>query len=855
MKNILRTSLLFLIYSGLAMPMLCQPVPHSGISVVSYLLRDRAVVIDSLVLRKTMYVGFRINQNLGKVRKSAVTGILSHNGIIMSRDTTWLFDEAAGNLGLNLPFNIPDGIYTLGIYLINTSGKIVDSLKQDFNRSDLKPYFNREISYWDFTTPYAHLECSGFGEITYHFTSLKLITGLKSLLINARMNSDNDEPGRVEVLLNGSPLGKFDLPGVEAVKSTINWQVIDAVLLEKCSIIEGENQLTFRIDPQTDLKGMGLRIYSHKNSTNPSVKPELPVTLSITGINPSDKEVFTIPVWGEEGEHVTSKFTIPEQKTFRQQPLELSGSDLELNQSDIELGYVLFDRDFQRYISPWTIPTENERIKRLNHEMSRNDFDPVTFCVYPVRDLGAVKITVSDLTSTDGHFITSENILVQVARNMKIRTGEGNTYQIIPRLLDRTDHTEIPLANTTRFWLTVHADSLTLPGKYTGTITISPEKEKAFGLPLTIEVLPVTLTAVPGIDYFMCMSYEFFEMENKEWSTYQKKKIYLDGVNSFRDYINHGMTTVMTSSPYYFQWNSNGTPRLEHLTAMLQAARETGFKRPVFWYYGHYLQAAKGQHPGNIRLYDPKVHPARAESLARTALKIDRELNAPPLYFMPIDEPRIAQRKKITLELLRAIKNIPGTVTTCTTNIGGKLLDIENNSQVDRVLLKPGEKERKSDRKVWEYNNTVVDCLNPCYSRYIYGYYTWRQDLDGMNSWGPGTTENSRGNPFEDLDHEFTDYAITYPHTGGPLATPNWEALREGIDDVRYIYQLEQRCYIMGGNHPEEVAEVMKFLDSIRAMCDFDDRSIINEPGKWTPERFMTLRKQVTDWILKLDAL
>ncbi len=854
MKKILLTGALCLCFSALALQLFCQPGPHSGISVVYYLLRDRAVVTDSLVMRKTMYAGFSINRPVRQLRGSAVAGVLSHNGIVMSRDTAWLFDEAAGNLCLNLPFSIPGGGYTLGLQLINPSGRILDSLATDYDRSDLKPYFNRETQYWDFTTPYAHLECSGYGEITYHFRSDKSITQLRNLRITARMNSDNDEPGMVEVMLNGIPAGKFDLPAGDPVKSVVDWQVTDPGALEKCLLNAGDNQLTFRVG-QSDIQGAGLRIYSHRNSTSQSVKPEIPITLSVSGNAPAITETITIPVWGEEGEHITSRFTIPEQITFRQQMPELQGSDLLLKQPDVELGYVLFDRDFERYVTPWTIPSEKERIKSLGHQMARNDFDPVTFCIYPLRDLGDVKVEVSDLTGPGGDRIASSDILVQVARNMKIRTGDGNTYRIIPRLLERSNHATIQLGSSTRFWLTVHADSTLHAGSYTGMITIHPENEKPSLLPLTIEVLPVTLVPVPGIDYGMCMSYEFFELDNKEWTPHEKRRIYDDGVASFRDYLNHGMTTVITSSPYCFQWNRDGTPRLEHLKAMLMAAGETGFNRPVFWYYGHYLQSAKGQHPGNIRLYDPKVHPARAESLAKTAMKLDRDLSAPPLYFMPADEPRIALRQKITLELLGAIRKIPGAGTMCTTNIGGKLLDIEDDSQVDRVLLKPGEKVRKSVRTVWEYNNTVVDCLNPGYSRYIYGYYTWRQDLDGMNSWGPATTENSRGNPYEDLDHEFPDYAITYPHAGGPLATPNWEALREGIDDVRYIYQLELRCALKAEKHPSEVAEAVKFLDSIRAMCDFDDRSIINEPGKWTPERFSSLRKQVAEWIMKLDAL
>jgi hypothetical protein len=850
MKKHVYPNILLIILCGISLQVNSQNKPaRSGISVVSYNLRDRAVVLDSMVLRKCMYVAFKTGHPLSKIRTCAVAGTLIHDGTVMARDTTWIYDEAAGNLGFNLPFEIPDGKYRLEIKIINPTGKILDTFSEEYDREDLKPYFNREIQFWDFTTPYAHLECSGYGIITYHFNSRNAISPVQKIGISARMNSDNDLPALAEVLLNGTSLGLVEVP---ASRSVVSWLIQNPELLKGCVIQAGENQLSFVMKPQPEYKGMGLRIYSQKNGSDPAIEPEMPITLTITGAPPAQKEIFKIPVWGVEGEHITSKFNIPGYKNFTQQNPDYVKSDLILTHEDVMRGYVLFNRDFQRYVHPWTVPDEKERIHSLELRMCRNDFDPLTLGIYPLRDLGDVKVSVTDLTGPSGSLIPSGNILVQLIRNLKIRTGEGNTFQLIPRLLDRTDHTQVPVLYTTRFWFTVHADSVTVPGKYRGVIRIKPEKEAVTELPFVLEVLPVTLEPVPGIDYSMCMSYEFFEEESKEWSSSQKDKIYRDGVNSFRDYINHGMSTVVVASPYYFQWNKDGTPRLEHLDAMIKAARETGFRRRIFWYYGQYLQAAKGQHPGNIRLYDPKIHPVRARFLAEIAIKKAGEFNV-PIGFMPIDEPRIALRQKITLELFKEIKKIPGAEIMCTTDIGGKLLDIENNSQADRKNLGPGEKKRNSDRKVWEYNNDVIQCLNPGYSRYIYGYYTWRQDLDGMNSWGPGTTENSRGNPYEDLDHELTDYAITYPHAGGPLATPNWEALREGIDDIRYVYQLEKLCSMKAAKYPAETSDAGKFLDSIRDMCDFDDRNIMNDFGSWTPERFESLRSQVISWILRLE--
>ena len=848
--------ILLIAFCGFSSQTYCQNNRAStGISVVSYLLRDRAVIIDSLAMRKCLYIAFKTGHPLSEVRRCAVAGTLSHMGAVMSRDTAWLFDEAAGNLGFNLPYIISDGVYNLEIKIINPAGKNLDTFTSDYDRADLKPYFNREIQFWDFTTPYAHLECSGYGIINYHFNSKKGFNNLKKVEISARMNSDNNLAVPAEVMLNGTSLGKFILPTVGDEKSVVRASFENDEILKRATIRQGENQLTFVINPDPGYDGMGLRIYSHKNSTDPAVGPEIPITLSISSTSASEKESFIIPVWGEEGEHITSKFSIPAPKNFTQISPETKKSDLIIVKQDVDQGYIIFNRHFLRYVYPWDIPGESERISTLGTRMSRNDFDPLTFCIYPIRDLGDVKVSVSDLSGPAGKTIPSSSILVQVARNMKIRTGDGNSYRLIPRLLDRTDHVNIPISYTTRFWLTVHADSMTLPGNYKGTIRIKPEKEDEKIIPVMVEVLPVTLEPVPGIDYNMLLSYEFFELESKDWSAVQKEKIYQDGVSSFKDYLNHGMSTVVVASPYYFQWNKDGSPRLEHLDAMIRAAKETGFTRPVFWYFGQYVQVAKGQHPGNIRLYDSKIHPARARYLVETALKIDKTLNGPPLGFMPIDEPRIALRQKITLDLLKEIRKVPGAITMCTTNIGGKLLDIENDSQVDRKPLKPGEKIRKSDRKVWEYNNAVVDCMNPGYSRYIYGYYTWRQNLDGMSSWGPSTTENSRGNPFEDLDHEFSDYAITYPHIGGPLATPNWEALREGIDDYRYIYQLERLCSAKKAKNSDETVNAEKFLDSVRNMCDFDDRDIMNDFGKWTPERFESLRGQVIDWIMRLKEM
>ncbi|HUU28902.1 MAG TPA: glycoside hydrolase domain-containing protein [archaeon] len=832
-----------------------QPL-RPEITIKSYHLRDRAIVTDSLLLRKIMIFQLKSSKPLSAIKGSAVIGALSHEGALMARDTAYIFDEPGGNLAFSLPYEIPDGSYHLALEHLSAKGEKLDSYSGDFPRSDLRAYFNRGVNFWDYTTPYGHLQCSGYGYLTYRFPN-KGAFKPQSLALTARMTTDSRSPGLVKLSLNNVGLGEFDLPAPESGKlpRIVTWRVDDPAALAGVSFLDGENALTFTITGETSPKGMGIRIFAKKNVKDPAVEEGVPIDIRArTGEGAAAERHYEIAVWGEDGEHVTSSFNVPGPREFTREPGGEKQEPLSVGGEDIRRGYVVFRRDPMRYVYPWTVPAEGERADSLRVRLSRNDFEPLTFSVYPLRDLGRLRVRVGDFTGPGGRTIKSDRVQVHVARTLKIRTG-GSRYSLVPRLLERARSAWVPLDRTTRFWLTVRAEPEDAPGIYRSAVFLEPEKEPAVELPLCLEVLPVTLEPVPGIDYSMFMSYEFYELESKDWTPEEREKIYRDGVNTFRDYIDHGMTTVDVSSPFYFQWNRDGTPRLEHLKAMLKGAKEVGFKGPVFWYFAHYVQAAKGQHPGNIRNYDQKIHTGRARFLVRTALELDQDLGGPPVRFVPIDEPRIALRQKIALQLFGAVKQVPGAYIMSSTDIGGKLLDIQNDGSGLLKKLGPGEKKRVSERKVWSYNNAVVTCFNPGYARYIYGYFTWRQDLDGMNSWGPNTVQNSRGDPYEDLDHESSDYMLFYPAPGGPLPSVNWEAVREGIDDVRYVYQLEKLISARKKAYPEQAADAERFLDDLRKMCDLDQDEMISEFGKWPPETFESARNGVIDWILKLEKL
>ncbi|MCE5271264.1 DUF4091 domain-containing protein [bacterium] len=826
-------------------------VLRSEITIQSFHLRDRAITLDSVVLRKQLIFQFKSSLPLGQVKAAAAAGELSLGGAVVARDTTWLFDIAGGNLVFGLPFDLPEGVYRLRLDIVSPAGKALDSFEGGFDRADMKSFYNREVNFWDFTTPYGHLECGGYGSLTYRFESKTALNPAR-IELRGRITTDNASAGSLRLALNGVPLGAFPIPAGEGDKTP---EVISLKLDPAPAGLEikpGVNTLSLSVEREDNPQAMGLRLFSRKNSTDPAVEPGVELTLEAAAAGGAAAH-YEIPVWGLDGENLTSRFNRPLSMLFtRRQAIE-PGTQPTVNETDVARGYVLFSRPWLHYVYPWSAPADSERVDSLSLRMASGDYEPLRLSLQPLRDLGQVRLELSGLAGPGGALIPASEARVHVPTLLTYRSG-GTGYRLVPRLLEEKSSVEVPADRTTSFWLTLHVPAGASAGQYRGTVRLLPERGAALELPLSVTVLPVTLEPVPGLDYSMCMSYEFFELESKDLSPADKEKVKQDGLAMFRDYLEHGLTTLAVSSPYCFQWNADGTPRLEHLKATLDGARRAGFTRPVYWYFAHYLQAAKQQHPGNIRLYDPKIMPRRAELLTREALRLDRELGAPPLGFMPIDEPRIALRQRITLELFRAVKKAPGAKIMCTTDIGGKLLDIEDDPGGSK-LLAPGQFERKSERKVWQYDNESISTDNPCYSRYVYGLYTWRQDLDGMNSWGPATTENSRGNPFEDLDHESPDYVLIYPHSGRPWPSVNCEAVREGIDDVRYIYQIEKLIAAKASSAPEVTAAASKWLNGLRARCDVELAQVARGSSPWTPEAFDNLRRELQGWAVRLQGL
>jgi hypothetical protein len=522
---------------------------------------------------------------------------------------------------------------------------------------------------------------------------------------------------------------------------------------------------------------------------------------------------------------------------------------------DKSIGYLLFSRSHLEYVFPDSKPKKSEIINHLAIQVVRNEFEPITFCLYPLRNLGMVKISVTELLSAE-ESITKDKIKVAYVETIKETIGlpEGK-FENVPTLIRPGNQVRVEKGKCQRLWLTIRIDDNVVPGVYKGRITISPQKGLETSLPLEVTVVPISLEDIPDIDYFMMMTYEFTEL-TMPWTKEDKEKIYKSACNILNDYKDHGITTLCLHSPFVLITKEDGTPNLEDIFAALRAAKEIGFKKRIIWYMGHLIQTSKPKHPGNIMNFDKGIHLSRLKYIVETVSKYAKEHGCPDVIFLPIDEPGDSyqdfqnKRHAITPVLLKVIKD-SGAQNMLT---GGgykqfRPIDYLCSGEMNKEDLDAA---HSNSSVYWLYNNDVTTkCLNPAYARYIYGYYTWMNNVDGMSSWTFQNTQNASGLPTK-ADPPGRDIYLAYPDPNGPLATLKWEAIREGIDDHKLVYQLVKRIQKLKGKG----INTSKYEDFLLGIRKKEGTPSCQErdDDKWTPTFFEKSRNHLISMILDAEA-
>lgn len=129
----------------------------------------------------------------------------------------------------------------------------------------------------------------------------------------------------------------------------------------------------------------------------------------------------------------------------------------------------------------------------------------------------------------------------------------------------------------------------------------------------------------------------------------------------------------------------------------------------------------------------------------------------------------------------------------------------------------PNDHERAAAKRyganILSYANPNGAVEQPEEFRFNYGIRLWQAQYDGFMIYA---YQHSMGFIWDDFDHIiYKDIALTYPTAERPIDTLSWEALREGIDDVRYLTDLEN-ALLAGKLSKVRSAEARDFLSKLR---------------------------------------
>jgi hypothetical protein len=418
-----------------------------------------------------------------------------------------------------------------------------------------------------------------------------------------------------------------------------------------------------------------------------------------------------------------------------------------------------------------------------------------------------------------------------------------------------------------RFWITYHVPENAPAGTYTGKVTFECSGGKV-DLPVTLKILPIKLREDPSKIYGIYYNHPLDQTvgADKVSGDYFRRKADMEHA----DMVEHGTRNIRVSfqvPPADAQGKFNIDWSL--LEEKMALWKKYNFKGPIAFsintigIYEKYMGERYGAHMLNIKI-PPKGFSDEVTAMVKVMIAEQRKRGWPEFVLYPMDEPgKDTTSIKFMIILLKACKDA-GIRTYLTADPVQKEFQ-PLKPYVDIWCTQPFLPDRETvlaDMKArnveyWCYPNHVNgenDHTTVTGGRMTYGYGFWRSGFVTLIPWIYSFRE---GDPFNNLDGYYSEFFNRYEADGTPIPCVIWEAYREGYDDYRYIYTLEQliaeakKSTKSGASQASATAE--KELKSIWDAINVQPKYKID--GLWAPPQFDTYRWQIAQQILALQNI
>lgn len=485
----------------------------------------------------------------------------------------------------------------------------------------------------------------------------------------------------------------------------------------------------------------------------------------------------------------------------------------ELAASDRQRGWVLFNRPWPEVVWHNTRPRAEEIDRPLRIFATPGEHEPLTLCVHLLRPVERIEVECSDLGP-----IAAETIDVRHVRYMRARpnyVGMG-LYRIVPDVLEPMwmfHQREIynPAAPvgldagvTHRFWLTVRVPDDAAPGLYHGSVTVTDEQGNQAAVPVSLRVLPIQLRSDPTKIYGMYYRHPLTKWQRAP-DEHSKQHWLRRAELEHADMAEHGMRNIVISA-WCRPAADDGTFEADWtlLEKTLELCRKHGFTGPYATHinasgiYRKYVGRSWGSHCEDAEIPPPEY----AEELTAMTRFIESERKKygwPEFLYYPIDEPgrhaKSVELTRITLEAIRKA-GAPTYVTAAPEQEAFQPLRPFVTVWCTQTFLPDRETVLADmaarDVQYWCYPNKSCgenDHTTVAGGRMTYGLGFWRSGFVALIPW---IYSSDTSDPMNYLTGTAMDFLVRHEPDGTPMSVTIWESYREGYDDYRYLYTLEQ---------------------------------------------------------------